>query len=132
MTKRLAVLGVLTSLVLSSLALTAPAAHAAWRNVMQIHGGKVQACKVPLADGRTRIKARLDNRGADHTHLGGITGASDSSQPGRIEFRTRAGKMSPVKSMVFRRGERYLSAGMGEVTGEGAGGDFPLSDVPRC
>lgn len=132
MTKRLAVLGALTCLVLSSLAITAPAANAAWRNVMQIHGAKLQLCKVPLADGRTRIKARLDNRGGDHTHLGGVSAASDSDQPGRIEFRTGAGRLSPVKSMVFRRGERFLSAGMGETTGEGAGGDAAIRDLPRC
>ncbi|RYI98937.1 MAG: hypothetical protein EON52_27055, partial [Actinomycetales bacterium] len=71
MTQRLTVLGVLTCLVLGTLALTAPAANAAWTNVMQIHGGKLQLCKEPLGDGRTRLKVRLDNRGASDTHLGG-------------------------------------------------------------
>lgn len=132
MIKRLAVLGALTCLVLSSLALTSPAANAAWTNVMKLDGAKLQLCKVPLADGRTRVKARLDNRGASHAHVGGVSGASDSDQPGRIQFRTGAGKMSPVKSMVFRRGERFLSAGMGEITGEGAGGDASIRDLPRC
>ena len=130
MTKRLTALGVLPGLVLGALVLTGPAADAAWHDAMQIHGGKLQVCKVPLDGGRTRVKVRLDNRGASHAHLGGITRVRGDDQVQR-NLRAAAGRLSDVKSLVLRRGDQ-LGAGMGETTGEGAGGELPLSTVSRC
>lgn len=130
MTTRLTVLGVLTSFVLATMAFTGPAASAAWGNVMQIHGGKLQLCKDPLGDGRTRLKVRLDNRGASDTHLGGFSRTRNGNRVD-VNHRTPAGQLSGAKSLVVKRGD-VLVAGMGEVTGEGAGGDFLLGDVARC
>lgn len=130
MTQRLTVLGLLTVLVLATTALTAPAAHAAWTTSMSIHGGKLQLCKEHLGDGRIRVKVRLDNRGASHTHLGGISRTRGGERVD-ANHRTAAGRLSGVKSLVWQRGDTFV-AGMGEVTGEGAGGDFLVRDLARC
>lgn len=129
MTKRLTSWAAITCLALAPLAVAAPA-EAAWTNMMQIHGGKLQLCKVPLGDGRTRLKVRLDNRGASHTHLGGISRTRDGRRVD-VNHRTAAGRTSDVRTIVVRRGDQ-LVAGMGETSGEGAGGDFALSGVARC
>ena len=86
---------------------------------------KLQLCKEPLGDGRTRVKVRLDNRQAAHTHLGGISRTRDGQRVD-ANHRTPAGQLSAVKSLIWQRGD-YFVAGMGEVSGEGAGGDFMLS-----
>lgn len=130
MTTRLTVLGMLTCLVLGTMAFTGPAAHAAWTTQMRIHGAKLQLCKEPLGDGRTRMKVRLDNRAGSHTHLGGMSRTRDGEQV-NANFRTPAGQLSGVKSLIWQRGD-YFTAGMGEPTGEGAGGDFVLSNIARC
>ena len=130
MTKRLTVLGVLTCLVLATLALTGPAAQAAWSTMMRSHDGKLQLCKEPLGDGRTRVKVRLDNRQATHVHLGGISRTRDGQRVD-ANHRTPAGQLSAVKSLIWQRGD-YFVAGMGEASGDGAGGDFMLSSVARC
>ncbi|MGB0102052.1 MAG: hypothetical protein WBP61_17375, partial [Nocardioides sp.] len=106
------------------------AAHASWHNTMSIHGGKLQLCKIPLSNGRVKVKVRLDNRKSSHTHLGGVSRTRDG-QRRSIDFRTGAGRLSPTKSLIRKPGD-YLSAGMGEPSGEGAGGDFLLSSVTRC
>ena len=130
MTTRASVLVVLTSLLLAPLSLTAPAAHAAWTTQQTVDGARLLICKQPRGDGRIRVKARLDNRRADHTHLAGVS-RTRGAQTTRIDFRTAAGRLSPTKSLVWRRGDT-LVAGMGEPSGEGAGGDFVLRDVTRC
>ena len=130
MTKRLTVLGALTGLLLTVMTLTGPAATAAWHNALAFHGAKLQVCKVPLDGGRTRVKVRLDNRGASHTHLGGTTRVRGTDQVSR-DVRVAAGKVSDVKSLVVNRNDQ-LSAGMGETNGQGAGGELPLSIVSRC
>ena len=130
MTTRLTVLGMLTCLVLGAMAFTGPAAQAAWSTQMRVHGSKLQLCKEPLRDGRIRLKVRLDNRAADHTHLGGLSRTRDGVRVD-AHFRTAAGRLSDVKSLVWQRGDE-LTAGMGELSGEGAGGDFLFSEVARC
>ncbi|GAA4369524.1 hypothetical protein [Nocardioides caricicola] len=130
MTQRLTVLGALTCLLLATMAFTGPAAEAAWTTSMRIHGGKLQLCKEPLRDGRVRVNIRLDNRGASHTHLGGMSRTRGGERVD-VNHRTAAGRLSGVKSLVWQRGDQFV-AGMGEVTGEGAGGDFLVSDLARC
>ncbi len=46
-------------------------------------------------------------------------------------MRATAGEVSTVKSLVFRRGDE-LVVGIGEFTGEGAGGDHDLGRVGFC
>lgn len=130
MTLRLTVLGLLTTLLLAPMALLAPAANASWGSLVTIDGARLQVCKVALGDGRQRIRVRLDNTRAGHTHLGGIS-RTRGGQRQSIELRVAAGRRSDVRSLVWRRGDR-LSGGIGEVTGEGAGTDFSPGDVPRC
>jgi hypothetical protein len=130
MTHRITALGLLAAGVLAPAALVAPAAHAAWGPIVTIDGAKLQVCKEPLGDGRQRVKARLDNRGADHTHLGGISRTRGDKRQS-VEFRVRAGRVSRVDSIVWRRGDS-LTGGIGETNGQGAGTDFTLGSVPRC
>lgn len=130
MKTRLTVLGLLTALLLAPMALLAPAANAAWGSVVTIHGARLQVCKVALGDGRQRIKVRLDNTRGGHTHLGGVS-RTRGGQRQSVDLRAAAGRRSDVKSLVWRRGDQ-LSGGIGEVTGEGAGGGFSPGDVPRC
>ncbi|WP_243058384.1 hypothetical protein [Nocardioides sp. SR21] len=130
MTQRLTVLGALTCLLLATMTLTGPAAHAAWTTSMRTHGAKLQLCKEPLGDGRIRVKVRLDNRGASHAHVAGMSRTRGEERVDAT-FRTAAGRLSGVKSLVWQRGD-YFTAGMGEITGEGAGGDFLVGDLARC
>lgn len=130
MKHRSTVLGLLAASVLAPAALIAAPAHAAWGPIVTIDGAKLQVCKEPLGNGRVRVKARLDNRGADHTHLGGIS-RTRGDQRQSVEFRVRAGRVSQVDSLVWRRGDQ-LTGGIGETNGQGAGTDFALGDVPRC
>jgi hypothetical protein len=130
MTSRLAALTAAVGLVLTLLVATAPGASAAWGSVITIHGARLQVCKVPLGDGRQRLKVRLDNTRGGHTHLGGIS-RTRNGQRQDVDLRAAAGRVSQVRSLVWRRGDE-LSGGIGEVTGEGAGGGFSPGDVPRC
>jgi hypothetical protein len=129
MTKRLTSLGVLTCLALAPLAVAAPA-QAAWTPMVRIDGAKALVCKAPLGDGRVRVKLKLDNRGADHTHLSGLSRTRNGQQTS-VEVRAAAGQVSGTKSVVWKRGDQ-LSTGIGEVTGEGAGTGFELDQVSRC
>ena len=129
MTQRLTSLGVLTCLALAPLAVAAPA-QAAWTPVVRIDGAKALVCKAPLGDGRTRVKLRLDNRGADHTHLSGLS-RTRGGQQASVQVRAGAGQVSGTTSLVWKRGDQ-LSTGIGEVTGEGAGTQFLLGEVKRC
>ena len=130
MTKRLIALGTLTCLASAPLVATAPAAHAVWTPMVRIDGARSLVCKVPLGDGRTRVKVRLDNRNADHTHIGGLS-RTRGDQQASVEVRAAAGQVSATKSLIWKRGDQ-LSTGIGEPSGEGAGTGFPISAVARC
>lgn len=105
-------------------------ARAAWTNVMTMDGGKLQLCRVPLGGGKTRVKGRLDNRNAKHTHTAGFTRIRGENRTNRA-FKVVAGKRSGIKAIKFRQGDK-LSAGMGHPDGSGGGGQLPLRDLPRC
>jgi hypothetical protein len=130
MKHRITVLGLLAASALAPATVLAAPAHAAWEPLVTIHGAKLQVCKEPLGNGRQRVKVRLDNRGGDHTHLGGISRTRGDKRQS-VELRVRAGRISQVDSIVWRRGDA-LTGGIGETNGQGAGTDFTPGDVPRC
>lgn len=130
MTHRLPVLGLLTALLLAPATLLAPAANASWGTVTAVHGARLQVCKVALGDGRQRLKVRLDNTRGAHTHLGGVSRTRNGHRLD-VDLRAATGRRSGVETLVWRRGD-LLTGGVGEVTGEGAGGDFSIGDVRRC
>ncbi|WP_141014899.1 hypothetical protein [Nocardioides sambongensis] len=133
---RLTVLGLLTALLVGAFALTGPAAQAAWSNGSQLHGGKVQVCKVALGDGRLRIKVRLNNTSAQHTHVGGLSRVRDFTTIVGLDVRARAGRTSNTKSLVWTRAQRnageWLSVGIGDTNGQGHGGEIGLSQIRVC
>ncbi|NPC96648.1 hypothetical protein [Nocardioides sp. zg-DK7169] len=116
--------------VLASGALLAPPAQAAWTNGLAVQGAKVQVCKVPLGDGDLRVRVRLDNRGAQHAHIGSVYRVRGEQ---RTEARVRAasGKMSGTKALRVKRGDQ-VGVGFEEVTGEGLGGTMTRSSISRC
>ncbi|TYL55385.1 hypothetical protein FXB39_03310 [Nocardioides sp. BGMRC 2183] len=133
---RLGVVGLLTALVLGALALIGPSAQAAWTTGVQAHGGKVVVCKTNLGDGRFRIKGRLDNRGAKHTHTGAVSRIHGNKLVANLSFRAAAGRTSATKSLVWTRAQRQrgevLSVGFGEAAGIGMGGDVPFGAIRAC
>jgi hypothetical protein len=126
LSRRLALTAV-TTLGLSSAALAAAApAHASdWTTLVSVHKAKTQLCKEAVSDG-WRVRIRLDNRNADHTHLAGM--ARNDTQ---VSVRAKAGEVSKVRSLIFQQGDE-LVVGIGEVTGEGAGGAEDLDQVGVC
>jgi hypothetical protein len=126
LSRRLALATVTTlGLGTATLAAATPAHAADWTTVIAVHKAKAQLCKEPVGDG-WRVKIRLDNRNADHTHLAGM-----SRNDTQVSVRAQAGEVSKVKSLVFQRGDE-LVVGIGEVTGEGAGGSEDLGRVGLC
>ena len=110
----------------TTLAGATPAHAASWTTVMSVHKAKTQLCKDPVADG-WRVRIRLDNRAAAHGHDAGMSrnGGANAS------VRAQAGEVSKVKALFFQRGDE-LTVGMGEFTGEGAGGRASLGAVGFC
>jgi len=128
-TTRLTALGALTCLLLSAFTLVAPTANAAWTNWVTIHGSKAQVCKVPLSGGTTRVKVRLDNRGAAHAHRVSLFRDRNGSFH-EVAVRAAAGAVSGVNSLVLARGDE---AGVTTHDPNGAAGDMlRLSVVARC
>lgn len=127
---RIAAITVLTSLLGIGGVLTASSAEAAWSAGASVHGGKTQLCKVRHNDGSLTIRVRLDNRGASHTHLGGLSRTRDG-QRANVEVRAAAGRISGTKSLRWRSGDT-LSVGIGEPTGEGLGGGASPSQISVC
>lgn len=129
-TTRLTALGALTGLLLTALVLVAPTANAAWTTWGTIHGSKAQVCKVPLGDGSTRVKLRLDNRGAAHAHR--VSLFRDRAGSFReIAVRAEAGAVSGVKSLVLARGDE-AGVTTHDPDGGAAGEMLRLSAVARC
>lgn len=105
-------------------------ASAAWQTSTNIHGGKLQVCK-RYVSGQNYVRFRLDNRQGRHTHLGGFS-RTRNGETRSFPVRAAAGRISQVVQVPVRPTDRF-STGVGEVTGEGAGGDTgPLSTFPRC
>lgn len=133
---RAAALVALLGLVLGSLAVTAPAAQAAWFNAAAVHGGKVQVCKVHVRDSTWRLRMRLDNRRAPHTHIGGLSRVRNFKTVSSISVRARAGRVSGTKSMLWKRSwesdTQWISAGIGDTNGQGLGGAIGFRQIPRC
>ena len=126
LSRRLALAAVTTlGLGTATLAAATPVHAADWTTVMSVHKGKTQLCKQPVAEG-WRVRIRLDNRNADHGHVSGMS--RDGTQ---VAVRASAGEVSKVKSLVFQRGDE-LVVGIGELNGEGAGGDHDLGRVGLC
>lgn len=127
---RLALGALLTSLtVAGSTAIAAPA-QAAWGTQTTIHDARAQVCKVRLAGGDFKIKLRLDNRKADHAHLGMLFRDRDGRTTTR-KARAAAGKVSKVKSLRWKRGDS-LTTGVHEIKGPGAGGGTSIGAIPIC
>ena len=126
LSRRLA-LATVTTLGLGTATLVAatPAHAAGWTTVISVHKARSQLCKEPVGDG-WRVKIRLDNRNADHAHVSGM-----SRNGTQASVRARAGEVSKVRSLVFSRSDE-LVVGIGEVTGEGMGGDYELGRVGLC
>ena len=105
-------------------------ASAAWQNSTTIHGGKLQICK-RYVQGQNYVRFRLDNRQARHTHLGGLS-RTRNGVTRNFDVSAAAGRISRVVQVPVRPSDQ-LSTGVGELTGEGAGGGTgPLSTIPRC
>jgi len=130
MTKYLTICGAIAGATLTSLGLTATSAQAAWTTAQQVHGGKTLVCKVPLADGQQRVRLRLDNSNAQHTHVSGMS-RQRGGQTTQVDVRTAAGNVSATESLVWRRGD-VLVTGIGEVTGEGMGSQIGIGQISRC
>lgn len=126
-------LALLLGAVLAAAALvaTVPApASAAWQTSTVVHGAKLQVCK-RYVDGQNYVRFRLDNRQARHTHLGGLS-RTRNGETRTFNVRAAAGRISQVVQLPVRPSDRF-STGVGELTGEGAGGGTgPLSTFPRC
>jgi len=124
--RRLALASVTTlGLGAATLVVATPAHAADWTTVLTVHKARTQLCKEPVGNG-WRVRIRLDNRNADHTHLAGM-----SRNGTQASVRAKTGEISKVKSLVFERGDE-LVVGMGEPTGEGLGGDQELARVGAC
>lgn len=129
-TTRLTALGALTGLLLTPLTLVAPAATAAWTSWGTIHGSRAQVCKVPLAGGSTRVKLRVDNRGAGHAHRVSLFRDRNGSFH-EIAVRAGAGQVSGVKSLVLAPGDE-AGVTTHEPNGGAAGDMLRLGMVARC
>jgi hypothetical protein len=110
----------------ATLVAAAPAHAANWTTIMATHKGKTQLCKDAVAGGWT-VRIRLDNRASTHAHLAGMS----RNQGANVTVRAQAGEVSKVKSLFVQTGDA-LTVGMGELTGEGAGGRAPLGSVGFC
>lgn len=122
-------LGALLAAVTLVATVQAPAS-AAWKTSTSIDGGKLQVCK-RYVRGQNYVRFRLDNRRADHTHLGGLS-RTRNGDTRSFSVRAAAGRVSRVVQVPVRPSDS-LSTGVGEVTGEGGGGGTgPLSTFPRC
>lgn len=126
LSRRLALATVTTlGLGTATLVVATPAHAGDWTTVLTVHKARTQLCKEPVGDG-WRVRVRLDNRNADHTHLAGMSGSG-----AKASGRAKAGEVSKVKWLVVNRGDE-LTVGMGEPTGEGLGGDQELARVGLC
>jgi hypothetical protein len=126
LSRRLALATVTTlGLGTATLAAATPAHAADWTTAMSVHKARTQLCKEPVGDG-WRVELRLDNRNADHAHVSGM-----SRNGTQVSVRARAGEVSKVKSLVFSHSDELI-VGIGEVTGEGMGGDFEIGRVGLC
>lgn len=120
----------LASVLAAGALASAPSAQAAWTTGATVHGGKVQVCKVPLAGGDLRIRVRLDNRSAKHTHIG-LLFRTRGEQKTEVKVRAAAGKLSDAKALRWKRGD-VLGAGIMETTVGGLGDTLLPSRLPRC
>ena len=126
LSRRLALAAVTTiGLGTTTLATATPAHAAEWTTVIAVHKARTQLCKQPVG-ASWRVLIRLDNRSSDHGHVAGM-----SRNDTQVSVRARAGELSRVRSLIFQRGDE-LVVGIGELTGEGAGGDQELSRVGLC
>lgn len=129
MTSRLAALGTVAGLALTTVLVTAPAADAAWKTQQTFHGAKVQLCKTPAAGG-WRVKVRVDNRNGDHVHHGSI-GRTRNGKYAGVQVRAAAGRISPTKSVLYRAGDQ-LDWGGGEGEGINFGDMAVIGQITRC
>lgn len=116
--------------VLAAGTLLAPPAQAAWTSGAAVHGGNVLVCKVPLDGGDLRVRVRLDNRNAKHTHIGSISRERGGTWTS-VAVRAAAGKQSGTKSLVLSRGE-VVGVTISEVGPGGLGSTMPRSSIQRC
>ncbi len=86
-------------------------------------------CKVRVTGGY-RIKVRLDNRRATHTHIGGLY-RSRNGNTAQVRVKAARGRVSATKALLWRPGYQ-LSVGIGELDGRGLGGGIYPSSIARC
>ena len=122
-------LALLAPLVAVLLVTTSPPADAAWTQLTRIHDARLHACKVRQRHG-WRIKLRINNRGGEHTHLGRIYRHRNGDYV-TLQVRARAGRISKVKGINWRRGDA-MDSGVFDTSGVGGGGGFHPSELERC
>ncbi|MQW78079.1 hypothetical protein GHK92_19610 [Nocardioides sp. dk4132] len=116
--------------VLGAGTLLASPAQAAWTSGALVHGGNVLVCKVPLDGGDLRVRVRLDNRKAEHTHIGLLYRYRGGKET-YVKVRAAAGKQSATKSLRLTRGD-VVGSGISEVGVGGLGGTMTRASIPRC
>ena len=135
MTPRGATIGLLTTgVVAATTVLAAVPAEAAWTPSVRWHGAVTQACKVPLDNGKVRVRVRVNNNNGSDRAAGGLNRVRANGQPGNAWTYTRTvarGAVSNVVTLDFARGSRVwlLVGSQVGITGERA---YKLSAIARC
>lgn len=126
--------------VVLAVGLAVPAASADarannWTTVVNLHGAKVQACKVPTTKhGPWTIKVRVDARKATTA----VRGSAEVDKRDLVvagpwkPHRLQPGAMSKVHAMRMPRGSAYTFQGELETATVGVGSAGPASGISRC
>ena len=106
-----------------------------WTTVVNLHGAKVQACKVPTTKhGPWKIKVRVDARKATTA----VRGAAEVDKGDHVvagpwkPHRLQPGAMSKVHTMRMPRGPAYTFQGGLETAGVGVASAGPASGISHC
>ncbi|GAA4737280.1 hypothetical protein GCM10023350_21590 [Nocardioides endophyticus] len=134
MTLRRTLLALLSTGLLAATTLAAAPAQAAWTPTERWHGAVTQACKVGLANGKVRVKVRVNNTNGTDRAAAGLNRVRADGQPARAWTYTRTvarGAVSSPVSLDFEPGSRvWLLVGSNVgITGERA---YALRSLDRC
>jgi opacity protein-like surface antigen len=106
-----------------------------WTKVVNLHGAKVQACKVPTTQhGPWKIKVRVNATKATTA----VRGKAEVDKGDRVvagpwtPHKLQPGQMSKVHTMRMPRGKAFTFQGELDTDTVGVGSAGPASGISRC
>lgn len=138
--RRLTSLAGVGGLLVAAAVFAAPAQAGGWTQVAGSHHGYVFACKAAVNSAYGplwRVNVFMSNYYSDHGHNGGVTVRRYDPTAGPV---IHSWNVTLAPGQTSGQGTVYLSrllpdtltAGAGELNGEGSGGNVSMSSVAYC